>query len=67
MGPVAVGVSSWPRALTEPGGAQFQVAPFRQAQGAAGGQSVLRARRVELDSTPFYMDGSLRAALDLRP
>jgi hypothetical protein len=51
MGPVAVGVSSWPRALTEPCG--------------AGGGSWRIVH--EHNSTPFYLDGSLRAALDLRP
>jgi PhnB protein len=45
-------VSSWPRALTELGGAQLD-----------GSWRIVH----EHDSTPFYLDGSLRAALDLRP
>ncbi|MDT7608895.1 MAG: hypothetical protein QOG96_3398 [Pseudonocardiales bacterium] len=52
MGPVAVGVSSWPRALTELG--------LRKIDGS---WRIVH----EHNSTPFYLDGSLRAALDLRP
>jgi hypothetical protein len=57
MGPVAVGVSSWPR--------QFVASSANRA----GRRKIDGSWRIvhEHNSTPFYLDGSLRAALDLRP